>query len=265
MSHTSSRSSRATTNRRSARRRSRRLLRVARWLGGNAAYVLLGLAVLVTLATLAAVASRAPAQAADSASAQPAASSPHWITLRSQAPADILAAVRQSALFTVDRSGTGDYLKDVSHLSAPQLVTELRLTPTSPGVDSYVVPIRDRAGTTMGVAVAWLNPAHSAVYVGYIRSYDTPQPAWPGALPRADQAQAAVGAQRHTSLRAHAQAQLVYFPFDFAGQQAGRVHWNAGGQGPDTPVWLVPGADGQNYIVGTDGHAYTIDELPLAH
>ena len=265
-SHSSSRSSRSsqpTASRRSSghhRRRSSRLIRAARWLGGNAAFVLLAASVFLVLAVIG-LAARGPAQASGST---PAASGPQWIALKSQAPGDILAAVRQSPLFTVNRSDNGDHLKDLSRVGVPQLVTELRLTPGSQGADCYAVPILDASGATVGVAVAWLNPAHTAIYVGYIRSYDVPLARWTGTLPSADQAVAIVRTQHHTGLRAHTHPQLVYFPFDFQGQQTGRVHWTAGGEGPDTPIWLVPGADGHDHLVGTDGRAYSVSELPVS-
>lgn len=257
MSH----ASRATGRRRSSRRRrSGTLIRAARWVGGNAAFVLLAGSIFLVLAVIG-LAARGPAQAAGSA---PAASGPQWIALKSQAPGDIIAAVRQSTLFTVNRSDNGDHLKDLSRVGTPQLVTELRVKAGGKGADCYVVPILNASGATVGAAVAWLNNTHTAVYVGYIRSYDVPLARWTGTLPSADQAAAIVQTRHHTPLRAHAQPQLVYFPFDFQGQRTGRVHWNAGGQGPDTPIWLVPGADGQDHLVGTDGQAYYLSQLPIS-
>lgn len=239
-----------------------RTVRVARWLWGNAAYALLVCSVAVLVGAIALATRHAPAQAAGDP--QAASTTPQWITLHSQAPGDIIAAVRQSHLFTLNRSGNGDELHDVSRVGTPQLVTELRVPGQSQGADCYDVPILNRAGQTVGIAVAWLNPAHTAVYVGYIRAFDTPQATWLGALPAASQAASAVQAQQHTAARAGTRPQLVYFPFDFQGRWAGTVHWSAGGEGPDTPVWLIPGADGQDHIVGTDGRAYLVSQLPLA-
>lgn len=33
---------------------------------------------------------------------------------------------------------------------------------------------------------------------------------------------------------------------------------------PADPIWLVPGADGQDHIVGADGRAYYLKDLPIA-
>lgn len=246
---------------RRGRGRANRVARAARWIWGNAAFALLGISILIALGAIGLAAQNAPAHAAGQ---PPVVAGPQWIALKSEAPGDIVAAVRQSRLFNVNRSGKGDYLKDLSHPGTPQLVTELRLSASSQGVDCYVVPILNESGATVGAAVAWLNPAHTALYVGYIRAYDVPLPVWTGALPSSAQAAGIVQAQHHIGPRAAAQPRLVYFPFDFRGRWAGTVKWNAGGEGPDTPVWLIAGADGKDHVVGTDGHAYYASELPIS-
>jgi hypothetical protein len=237
------------------------MVRALRWVWGKAAFALLGVSILIFVGAMAVAAGGAPVGAVGAA---PTSSGPQWIALKSEAPGDILAAVRQSRLFNVNRSENGDYLKDLSHLDVPRLVTELRLSASSQGIDCYVVPILDRSGNTVGAAVAWLNPAHTATYVGYIRAYDAPLLAWTGTLPSSAQAVRITQVHHHIGLRAAAQPRLVYFPFDFHGRWAGTVKWNAGGEGPDTPVWLVPGADGKDHVVGADGHAYYVRELPIS-
>jgi hypothetical protein len=63
-----------------------------------------------------------------------------WIPLKSQAPGDILAAVRQSTLFNVDRSGGGDYISDLSHLGTPVFVHGLSAPGGPVEPDFYVIP-----------------------------------------------------------------------------------------------------------------------------
>ena len=31
-----------------------------------------------------------------------------------------------------------------------------------------------------------------------------------------------------------------------------------------TPVWLVPGADGKDWMAGTDGRVYAVSQLPMS-
>jgi hypothetical protein len=237
-----------------------RLVRLGRAVWANAGFALLAVAVLATMVAIGVAARNAPAQAGQDQSAV----GPQWIPLRSSSPADIIAAIRQSRLFNLDRSGTGDQLHDLSHVGTPQLVREVQPNPRSPGADCYALPILSASGATVGVAIAWLNATHSAVYIGYIRDYDQPQTGWPVGLPGAAQAVAVVQGQHQARLRAGGQPELVYFPFDFRAQWSGTLSWHAGGEGPDDPIWRVPGDDGRDHFVGTNGRAYYLNELPLA-
>jgi len=65
-------------------------------------------------------------------------------------------------------------------------------------------------------------------------------------------------------VRAGAQPRLVYFPMDAQAQVMGEVVWKAGGEFPGDPLWLVPAADGRDYVVGANGAVYTIGQLPIA-
>ena len=108
-----------------------------------------------------------------------------------------------------------------------------------------------------------LNVAHSAISVGSIGGYGPP-PSWPSKLVSASQAASIVERQQHTTLRAGTQPALVYLAgYNTGGVETSQVKWNAGGGGPQNPIWLVPGANGQDYFVGTDGNAYTLAQLPL--
>jgi hypothetical protein len=257
----------------SSRQVSRRLGGAVRWLAGNAVFGLLALATLAVLAALGLAARGAPVGAATGAGAGAGAgaaatpagpAAPVWIPLSAQTTPAILAAVRASPLFHVNRSDPGDHLRDVSRLGAPVLVTELPVGGVTTPQDAYVVPIHDARGGTVGVAVAWLTPDRSALFVGYIHSYDVSVPGWPYALPDAAVARAAVAARAPVGWRPGAAPRLVYFPFDFRARDAGTLHWAGGGEGPDDPVWLVPGAAGQQVVLGTDGQVYPLSALPIA-
>jgi hypothetical protein len=67
-------------------------------------------------------------------------------------------------------------------------------------------------------------------------------------------------AQSHVRLESGARPYLIYAPIDYAAVATGK--WNGGGAW-GTPLWLVPGADGQNRVVADDGKVYLPAQLPL--
>jgi hypothetical protein len=272
------------------RDRSKRFGEVARRLGGNLAFVLLIASVVFTFGAIALAShnsfsatgsgrgptdnsvSTANSKAdAQSSCGKPGvagscnAGQPQWIALRSQTPADIIAAARQSTLFRVDRSGNGDYVKDLSHLGTPKLVLALRTTgwtaETMP--DFYLIPIHGSTGATIATAELSLNSTHTAIQVVAIITYTNPLPHDTIGRMSMSQSVSDVTAQRHVALRSSAQPQLVYFPVNTISQQTGKIIWLNGGESPADPLWMIPGADGKNYVVGLDGHAYSTTELPL--
>ncbi|MGZ3666799.1 MAG: hypothetical protein ACXWQR_12940 [Ktedonobacterales bacterium] len=188
-----------------------------------------------------------------------------WITLKSQSPADVLAAVHQSQHFNHQCAEQDDCLHDLSRLGTPQLVRAILSSHMNNMPDCYVIPVLDASHNTVGVAVAKLNASHTALTVADIVTYPQPRPN-NGTIARIqpDAAVEAVVKQHHTTLRANVQPQLVYFPFDFAGEKAGTVTWNGGGQFPYDPLWLIQGMDGRDHVVGDDGRAYYLQELPVA-
>lgn len=192
---------------------------------------------------------------------------PDWIPIASDTPQAVLAAAKQSTLFTVDRSGDGDYF-NLSHIGMPQLISEYRVagwyTTELPLSQYYAIPVLDDSGTTVAVAMALLNSAHTAIFVGAINGVD---PVPNGAVCPVSRAAAIadVQAQRRTGLRPGATAQLVYIPSDPAIIYRPTTPL-ASGASPADPVWRVPGANGQDYVVGTDGHVFSIADLEaMAH
>jgi hypothetical protein len=188
----------------------------------------------------------------------------HRIHLRSQSPTDIIAAARQSPLFRVDRSGKGDYLKDISQLGRPQLVQALHGVGKIVAPDFYVIPIFDGAGATVAAAELELDANHTTIDVVAIVTYKQPYAHDMLTHTSAEAAARSVQAQRRIGWRASAQPRLVYIPFDPVARQTGRIVWTAGGGSPAEPVWAVPGTDGRDYIVGIDDHVYAMSDLPLA-
>lgn len=264
-----------TRSRRRDRRPRQRISRAVRWLASHAAFVLLALAVIFALGVMAlashqssaagsaADATKPPATTASGAPSAPSAPSAlpaGWVRLASQAPADILAAARQSPLLQTSSGDGGDHPTDFSRLGAPVLVRALRTDEFGVMPDFYVVPVLNAAGQTTDAIELQLDAGHTAVQVVAVVTYAQPRPAGRIALADLSAAVAAVGAQHHVTLQSAAQPVLVYIPMDANAPSP----WTAGGASPVDPVWLVPGADGQSHVFGTDGKVYYLRELPGA-
>ncbi|WIG59404.1 MAG: hypothetical protein OJF49_002151 [Ktedonobacterales bacterium] len=186
-----------------------------------------------------------------------------WIPLKSSSAGDIIAAAKQSDLFTINASGQGDTMS-LAKLGNPELVLSVRSPSIANPVDYYLIPVLDSANETAGVAMLALNPAHTAIHVADIVQYSTPRPAGTISLVGKQSALNAVSTQRHIALRANTSPYLIYFPANWAAEETGKVIWVAGGAMPYDPLWCIPGANGQDYVVGTDHAVYTISQLPVA-
>jgi len=260
--------------------------RLGRQIATGGAYTLLAGACVITLLAVAFAFNRSPiTSASGSPSGTPTAQTPfpdiskaqrtcgfpglpacpesqiQWIPLASQAPGDVMAAAKTSRLFGINTGGRGD-TPSLAHLGTPQLVRAL-VSAGAPSVPDYFdLPILDTNGTIIGVVLCELNQSHSAIAVVAIIQYGRSRSS--GALAEVSMQQAVtdVASQHAVTLRAGAQPQLVYFPFNFNAQETGKLNWVAGGESPDDPVWDIPGADGKDHIVGSDGHVYYVNDLP---
>lgn len=247
-----------------ARRHGRRkntMRRVARLLVSNVVYLIFGGAILLFVGALIASTQHIPIGGAANQNA--AQTSDGWIRLTSKSPSAIIAAARKSSLFNVDRSGNGDYLKDLSHLENPVLVRAYHPAGSPSMPDYYVIPIDNAAGAIVGAAELELNKPHNAIRVTAIVTYPSLRPH--GYMARVSMATAIadVTQQRHIRMKAGAINMLIYFPVDAYLQKTGKIVWNGGGEYPSDPIWLIPGTDGQDYIVGTDGVARHASDLPI--
>jgi len=252
-------------NRVSAHRRGRRKSRVERvtkTLLGNLVYVFLGGAALLFAAILIAAAQHIPSSAASDTSATTNYSS-GWIPLKSTSSSALIAAARQSTLFNVNRKGKGDFLKDLSHLETPVLVRALQTPGSVVMPDYYIIPIDNAKGQMVGAAELELNASHTSVQVTSIVTYTSAHRHGQVSHVAKSAALTDLSSQRRIALRSGAQPQLVYIPIDAAALETGEIVWNGGGTSPTDPVWLIPGADGQNHLVGADGHAYEMSSVPV--
>ncbi|HKT38009.1 MAG TPA: hypothetical protein VJR48_06520 [Ktedonobacterales bacterium] len=240
---------------------------------GNAAFVLLALSALGLAIALVLSATR-PSTSGLTGGVQAESNSPNnppvngdWITLQSASPADIIAAARRSELFNEHGSTKDDHVANLSHLGTPVFVRAIQPPGAAAGEypDFYVLPILDNKGAVTDAAELALNPTHTAIHVIAIVTYA--QPHTEGAIPRLNPAaaQSALSAQRHMALRSGTTPALAYFPADATAQETGQTLWSGGGTFPADPIWLTSGADGRNYVIGTDGRVYDVSQLPMVH
>jgi hypothetical protein len=188
---------------------------------------------------------------------------PAWYALRSTSAADIIAAARQSDLFSVNASGQGD-TPSLARLGIPTLVLALHASGVGQGPDYYLIPIQDQTGATLGVVMCTVNASRTAIDVVDIVQYMHVRPAGQVTVISAQAATGDFTAQTHVALRVGTEPQLVYFPNSYTAVESGQSAWNAGGTSADDPVWLLAGADGVSRVVGTDGHVYSMSQLPLS-
>jgi hypothetical protein len=252
--------------------------KTGRWLTralGAWVYALLALAALgavLSVASCVASSTLAPratgAHGEASATSTTLASGDGWIPLRSQAPADILAAARSGALLHDSQAGDGDGPHDLTHLGTPILVRALvpvGIT-TSQAPDFYVVPILNAAGATTDAVELALNPARTAVQEIAIITYSAPRANGAIAQARQDQAVQIVAKERHVALQSGGQPYLIYFMVAAPDPSipGDPPLWSGGGALPADPIWLIPATDGQSYLAGDDGAVYAESQLPFA-
>lgn len=243
--------------------RQRRVERIGKFLLGNLVYVALGGAALLLAFTIVAFAQHIPPSNADNNGYGVPTPTTQWIRLPSKTPAGIIMAARQSALFNENRSGSGDYIKDLSHLENPVLVHALQVRGGVQMPDYYVIPIDNASGAMVGAAELELNANQTAIQVAAIITYPTPRPHGQMVRMSAQTAQTTAQVQHHIKMKAGTTPTLVYFPVDAALQQSGKIHWNGGGEYPADPIWLIAASNGQDQVVGTDGRVYSVSSLPF--
>jgi len=186
---------------------------------------------------------------------------PGWIPLASDQPADVLSAMKSISLFHMNLNDNGDHIQELSHLGTPLLVHALQPAGAHAS-DYYVLPVLNTEGATSDVLEYELNADYSALR--FVTAVSYMKPFANGIVQfSAAQASSAVQTQRHVIAKAGAQPYLVYFPTNASARQGGTVIWNGGGDAPDDPIWMIPGGDGINYVLGNDGKVYAQKDLPI--
>ncbi len=82
----------------------------------------------------------------------------------------------------------------------------------------------------------------------------------------AEQASALLKRARGVDTLPQPAPELVFLPIDVGvpEKHGPAWGWRGGGAIPSDPIWLLAGADGRDYVIGTDKRVYTLDDLPLS-
>lgn len=201
-------------------------------------------------------------------SGKPACQAPasDWIPLTANTPDAVLQAARQSALFNENRSNGGDFAGDLSRLETPILVRLYKhgnsYVPPGADYDEYAIPIDDSSGRIVDVMVCNINASHTAIEVTMIAGVD-PHPHGQLARTPETQAENEALAQHGVSVHAGAHPHLIFIVVDATLIETGKITWKGGGLSAVDPLWVIPGSDGQDHIVGNNGKVYHPNELPL--
>lgn len=193
-----------------------------------------------------------------------------WIPIASDTPADVFAAFKTSSLYlgiqNSNATGKGDEQYDLSRPETGMFERELHVPGGLVVPDVYVIPFDNASGAIGYVAICNINATHTAIEAGEVVAVGT---LGGQARPRgqlvpisANAAVAAVQAQRGILLRSNSQPSRVFVVVDASLIETGKSSWS-GPAGPQNPFWLVPGADGHDYVVDTAGKAYLPTQLPI--
>ncbi len=190
---------------------------------------------------------------------------PGWFPITSEAPSTVAGAISHSDDFLSMQSQYG-YVK----LDTPALVHAYA---AHTGIayyddDHWVVSVRNASGRRVGIFDFVYDRATHALRFS---SYGTITPVDPHskqAFPYIASAAAvqALQKQRGLQVKVGTQPELIFFPIDpnYPILTSPVHRWKGGGNSPMIPMWLVVGADEQNYFVGSDLGVYTQQVLPVA-
>jgi hypothetical protein len=160
---------------------------------------------------------------------------------------------------------TGDVQRwDFSHPDTPVFVRDLHAPGDKIFPDIWVLPFDLPDGQIGFYGFCDINAAHTAIRVDGARSIGTPRPHGQLAVYTSAQAVSRVEALSHVGLKPGARPYLVYAPIDAGLVETGQAQWSqSAGGGPGSPLWLVPGADGKDRILGDDGRIYFPWQIPV--
>lgn len=188
-----------------------------------------------------------------------------WVKVRTTQATDVLNAIQCTPMFLHAKDGPdliGEALRKGT-LAHPVLVKPYRQDSGLPQV--WVVPVVDQNQIPLALLTFIYDPSQQAVRESEFAAvtgnmfYTTHR----FTSIDAQGALSAVTNAHHTQILAGRTPELVYFPGDLAGLEAGRHHWISGGTVAIDPVWRVAGTDGQWHYVDHDGKAHLSGEIPV--
>jgi hypothetical protein len=190
---------------------------------------------------------------------------PGWFSVSSESPTAVAAVIAHST----------DYVSMQSHfgyvsLDMPVLVHAYG---AKTGIEYYdndhwVVSVRNAAGVRCGIFDFVYDRSHHAMRYS---SYGVITPVDPHArqafpYTAAPLASAALKSHRGLNVKGGTQPELIFFPIDpnFPVLTSPAHKWSGGGNSPMNPMWLLTGADGQDYFIGADLAVHVTKDLPIA-
>ncbi len=191
-----------------------------------------------------------------------------WIPISADTPAAVLAVFKQSGMYSAAQvssaTGVGDAQYDLSRPETPLFVRELRVPGSMVLPDMYIIPFDTANGAVGYLMLCNVNATHTAIEVNEVMAAGTkngaPVPHDGLVYLSASAAEGVLYAQRHVRPMPGKQPYLVYTPLD----PMRAMNWTGTGRDGFRPLWLVPGADGHDYVIGNDGKAYLPSQVPLA-
>ncbi len=129
----------------------------------------------------------------------------------------------------------------------------------------WVVPVVTKNNLPLALLTFFYNPQSRLIHEGEFDAVTGDMFYVSHAFPAISASSAAtmVSIEQHVAAAQGQQAELIYFPGDFANARVGPNAWHVGGTAVIDPIWRVPGADGAWHYVDHDGTAHVSTDLPV--
>lgn len=192
-----------------------------------------------------------------------------WVSVRSEQPADILAAAMSTTMYRNEVSNRG--ASTISSLAAPVLVLPYGAHTGTAYFDDahFIIRSFDRASHPSGqFDFIYDRTNHRISFSSFgVANPGDPYYARPfPSLVTKSEAISALQTKRGVAVRASFAPELVFFPPDprlSPTNSSSPLTWSGGGYDPSLPMWLLQGADGVDYFVGINSYVYTAKDIPI--